>query len=400
MLGVHPTQFIFRRYKYESMKKLLYLNTVGLVILLTFSGLKLGTPLYQNLSSTKTKSFPDDSDKVVAIGHMSIPRAAHTSTLLQNGQILVTGGCIDQGCEIRSAKSEIYDPASKSFTTIQDMIKARVSHTATLLPNGKVLIAGGWTPTGVTGDAELYDPETQSFESTGNMNTPRGGHTAILLNHGSVLIAGGGNSQGEMSFSEIYDPKKGRFIETGSMQMARGAHIAVLLKDGRVLVAGGRNKQDQVLASAEIFDPKTRTFVRIGNMTIVRHKHAGIALSDGRILIVGGSNADDWNGKYQSAEVFNPKTGQFSSISNMERERFKLRNAVAALKSGEIVIAGGNKYVEIYNSINQTFRVSKGRLDTGRMFSTATSTFAGGVLIAGGYDDSLRPTDKVWLYRR
>src|SRR5688572_15927297 len=123
---------------------------------------------------------------------MNIERAAHTATLLPAGKVLIAGGFREEGTsEIAIASAELFDPATNTFIAISDMNGPRDGHTATLLPNGKVLIAGGWNQTGRTATAELYDPQTRTFSYTGSMSTPRQGMTATLLKDGRVLIAGG-----------------------------------------------------------------------------------------------------------------------------------------------------------------------------------------------------------------
>jgi hypothetical protein len=113
-----------------------------------------------------------------------------------------------------------------TFTSVGDMTTARLFHTATLLPDGTVLIAGG---AGVS--AELYDPLIGRFTTTGNMHAPRSQHTATLLPNGTVLIAGG---DGTPASAELYDPSTGTFSNTGSMNAPRSGHTATLLSDGHV----------------------------------------------------------------------------------------------------------------------------------------------------------------------
>ena len=142
---------------------------------------------------------------------MSAARSYHTASLLPNGKVLVAGGLNSSGV---ANSAELFDPATGKWTSTGAMTTSRYIHTATLLPNGKVLVAGGCTQTGfsgVTASAELYDPTTGTWTSTGTMTTTRGYHVATLLPNGKVLVAGGviNNSQAVTSASEIYDPATG-----------------------------------------------------------------------------------------------------------------------------------------------------------------------------------------------
>ena len=153
--------------------------------------------------------------------------------MLPNRQVLVTGGCGLSSL----ASAELYDPATGVWTTTGSMATARWQHTATLLRNGRVLVAGGGDGHGNSfSSAELYDPATGVWTATGSMATARGGHTATLLPDGRVLVAGGFNF---LSSAELYDPATGMWTATGSMATGRSFPTATLLPNGQVLVAGG-----------------------------------------------------------------------------------------------------------------------------------------------------------------
>jgi hypothetical protein len=175
--------------------------------------------------------------------------------LLPNGQVLVTGGI---GNGVNSlASAELYDPATGVWTATGSMATARYNHTATLLPSGQMLVAGGISEDGVNSlaSAELYDPATGVWTATGSMATARTVHTATLLPNGQVLVAGGSEDfiSGYLASAELFDPATGMWTDTGSMAAARGHHTATLLPNGQVLVAGGRD-DDAILASAELYD--------------------------------------------------------------------------------------------------------------------------------------------------
>lgn len=351
------------------------------------------------VGSTRT-AVSADAGSVTLTAAMRTARSGHTSTLLPNGLVLITGGMNGNGNYFDS--TEIYSPATNEFTPGPSMSTGRVGHTATLLPNGKVLIAGGFN-----GDyldrAELYDPITGRLTPTSNLTAPRSEHVAVLLNNGKVLLAGGvGAGYSFLASAELYDPVTGTFTATGNLTTPREGHTATLLKNGKVLVAGGhkdRREAMTVYSSAETYDPAKGTFTATGEMTIIRHKHAAALLADGNVLIVGGSDKRDWQGKYASAEIYDSAKGTFRAAGNMNAARYKLTTAVVTLKNGKVLIAGGAERVETYDPATNTFSTAQGGLDAARFFSAATMLQDGRVLITGGYDDHGAASASARVYR-
>jgi hypothetical protein len=175
------------------------------------------------------------------------------ATLLGNGRVLVAGSFVTA-----SAKADIYDPAMNKWFVAAPMANDRSFHTATLLGNGKVLVAGGSSfPEGEVASAELYDPATNTWSSAGSMAQARDNHTATLLGNGTVLVAGGFDKNTSVASAELYDPVANTWSSAGSMAQARDSHTATLLGNAKVLVAGGYYFQPQNLidlASAELFE--------------------------------------------------------------------------------------------------------------------------------------------------
>jgi Kelch motif/Galactose oxidase, central domain len=345
---------------------------------------------------------------VAEIAAMQIARASHTSTLLPNGKVLIAGGFAGSGGEYNPYRTaELYDPSSGTFQSVASMTIGRSGHTATLLKNGKVLIVGGWTGRyDLRGSAELFDPATGKFHATGNLVVERAGNTATLLADGRVLITGGEDRQeNAIASAEIYDPAAGKFSLTGSMADPRGSHTATALKDGRVLVVGGGSghyPSQTIYLSAELFDPTTGKFTRAGQTTVGRHKHAAILLRSGKVLIVGGSNNRDWHGEYASAEIYDPASGTFTATGAMNTSRFKIPGAATLLPDGKVLVAGGGAFAELYDETTGTFTKVPGSLGAARFFASATLLPGGRTLITGGYaesDGGLPATPGAWLYQ-
>jgi hypothetical protein len=328
---------------------------------------------------------------------MLSPRSGHTATLLPNGKVLIAGGMRRNQDFYQSA--ELFDPAGGTFQSTGEMLISRVGHVAVLLPNGKVLIAGGWIGRAPTDEAELYDPATGKFTAIAHMYVKRGRPEATLLHDGNVLITGGADGDGAGSIvvaAELFDTATLKFRTTGPMHHARVAHTATLLNDGRVLIAGGRGSQVNI--DAEVYDPSTGKFTETGPMHTARYKHTAGLLSDGCVLIAGGSDERDWHGTLSSAEIYDPHTGKFSPTSSLNDARFKLPAAVQ-LRSGQVLVAGGNPHAELYDSHTGKFTVVAGETSDARHFMSETLLRDGRVLLAGGYAYNPEATAQTWIYQ-
>jgi len=337
-----------------------------------------------------TTRVPAGPGKLVPTGNTTTARFSHTATLLLNGKVLIAGGMEQNGVWLDSA--ELYDPAEGRFSAISKMTVRRAGATATLLPNGKVLIAGGNDGSGKSlASAEIYDPDTNTFSSTGSMSSPRGHAIAVLLTTGKVLVAGGSaaGDYDQLASAELYDPLAGHFLPTGSMHGPRSAFTAVRLKDGRVLVAGGLSggqyPHHKVEATAEVYDPLTGRFTLSSEMSVPRYKQGAALLPDGKVLIVGGSNEDGRQYKYSSTEIFEPRMNAFQPGPRMKFPRYKLLSGVTPLSDGRILIAGGAEQPEIYDPSRAVFVPMNDEPLNGFLFSTATLLPDGRVLLVDGY---------------
>ena len=352
-------------------------------------------------SETGHRNNTGDTGFINEVRPMATQRAAHTATLLPDGKVLVAGGFAEANS---LASAEIFDPATSTFVPAGKMNAARSSHTATLLPNGKVLIAGGYNGDYLA-SAELYDSVKQTFMPAPTMVMARSGHVATLLNNGKVLIVGGvGTGWTFLADAELYDPTTNTFTATGSMTTARESHTATLLKDGNVLITGGhkgRRAEITIYASAEIYNPARGTFSSNGNLTLRRHKHDATLLADGRVLIAGGSDERDGRdgSAYRNVEVYNPSTRTFTAVGNMNAARYKLQGTTVLLKNGKVLIAGGASRAEVFDPATNTFSFANGDMGATRLFATATLLTNGHVLISGGYGDANTASSSAWIYR-
>jgi N-acetylneuraminic acid mutarotase len=355
-------------------------------------------------------------------GPMATLRLNATATLLLNGKVLVAGGFTNSSISGNNVTNdaELYDPATGKWTKTGSLNIGRALHTATLLPNGKVLIAGGQNASVDShnlASAELFDPANGMWTLTGTMTTNRANQTATLLPNGKVLIVGGTRSLGvppastALSTAELFDPNTGTWTSTGAMNYARENHTATLLPNGQVLVAwgdGGINSQGlaSVIAACELYDPSTQIWTSVGTypVSVIRHLHTATLLPNGKVLMAGGLN---YQGTLlSSVELYDSASGAWSAANSMNIPRYL--HTATLLPNGQLLVAGGLAgigltNVEVFNPATGIWTATNG-LNTTRYLHTATLLANGKVLAAGGlidnssevYDPAVNPATGTW----
>ncbi len=300
------------------------------------------------------------------------------------------------------ASIEAFDPAHNTVQEFGSLAERRAGHTATLLGDGRVLIAGGYNAEYLA-SLEIVDPSTKRLRSAGALLEGRSEQTATLLPDGRVLFVGGvGRGWTFLRSAELYDPKTGRSESVGSMTVPRESHTATLLADGRVLIIGGHSGRRQnmdVYASAELFDPRTRRFEATAALAIARHKHDAIKLADGRVLVVGGADRTD-RAYYATTEIYSPLAATFQAGPSMVHRRHKIARTSMLLPNGDVLITSGAPVAELLDIARWSFREVPGRLPAAYRFASAATLHDGDVIVAGGYSDDNRNTAGVWRFRQ
>ncbi|MFO0760653.1 MAG: hypothetical protein U0359_29515 [Byssovorax sp.] len=350
---------------------------------------------------------------------MATARSGHTATLLRSGMVLLAGGIssLDTSAGEAARSAEIYDPGTDRFRSVAVPLRApRANHTATLLPDGKVLLAGGRAGFAEDGDpmsntldpgpdgapwAEIFDPETETFEATpGPMVELRSHHTATLLADGRVLLAGGEDDPDGPAHvgrsAEIFDPKSGAFTATAGHPLRDFSHhTATALPGGQVLLTGGlarplpdggRDESEQ-LREAELYDPGKDEFIATGSLARFRADHSATLLPSGRVLVTGG--LEDAGG---SLEVYDPPSGAFLPIEDLPAPR-RGGHSATLLPSGAVLIAGGTTLAlnePVASSDTLLYDDGSGAVrpladaQVSRVFHSSTLLLDGTVLLAGG----------------
>jgi N-acetylneuraminic acid mutarotase len=334
-------------------------------------------------------------------GGMHTARASHTATLLPNGLVLVAGGTGGSGGALLS--SELYNPASGTWSTTGNLHVGRVSAQSVLLPNGMVLAMGGCINndclSSTTKSAEIYNPVSGTWTVTGSMRTARAEFIAVLLPSKKVLVAGGCTSYNAngciavTTAAELYNPATGTWTATGAMRAARMAMTGTVLLNGKALIAGGQTAASDALGSSELYNPATGTFTLTGRLITPRSGHTATLLTTGFVLMAGGENVNGIS--ISKAELYNAATGTYAATGNMPSNRQEHRAVL--LPAGTVLVVGGNNVNAITTTVLASCAIynpatgtwaTTSTMKNARADHTATLLHTGHVLAAGGDNTS------------
>jgi RHS repeat-associated protein len=342
-------------------------------------------------------------------GTMTYPRSYAVATLLADGRVMVSGGIghAPNGDVVPTAEIQIYDPVTDAWSAGGAMLHARYAHTATLLRDGRVFIAGGnsfntvdlgttWS-TLVLSSAEVYDPVTQSSVFTPGLTDQRSFHTATLLGNGRVLIVGG-----DLGFetADLFDPVTRSVRRTATRPTGlRSRHTATLLPDGRVLIAGGQpycQTFDRPHATTEIYDPNTEQFTPFVALAARRSEHQAVLLPSGRVLLAGGADVNSCRvfEPQNTVEILDPEAG-FSTLLAARMCSGRQTFQAAGLPDGTVLLMGGYSVlgertgtacVDLFDPEDLSLTPVP-PLSVGRLAPAAAALTDGSVLVAGGSPD-------------
>lgn len=356
-------------------------------------------------------------------GSMTEPRQDHAATRLADGRVLVTGGTTSNDVPA-VATSEIFDPAHGTFTPTGPMAAARSAHAMTVLSDGRVLVVGGTGSVDASGNlptlasAELFDPALGRFTPAPSLTTERSKPTATLLPDGRVLVAGGLNLFGAPRTAEVFDPVGDRFVAAGATVAPHGGAWAAMLPDQRVLLIGTTQDPEVTAApeawtalahpitSSQLVLPAAPAFTPLADPSgVVRTGNTATRLADGRVLLTGGFDSSSPYGQpTRTAELLDPRTGRSIAVGDMAKARWG--HVAVLLADGRVLVAGGEQQecppptgectwpvpsAEIFDPATRTFTTSSAHIGP-----TMTSGFGGSsaaVDLADGHVLYVGPSD-------
>ncbi len=333
-------------------------------------------------TQTKDHWIPTDSTKY--------RRWYHTSTLLNNGKVLITGGISSEDSLLANSSCELYDPTTHLWSTVKPMNIGRFSHAAVLLDNGKVLVSGGATENYTTSSYEIYDPSTNTWETVSSMNQKREGHVMIKLNDGKVLVCGGGafdmTSGTVTNTCEIYDPLTDEWNYISPMNNSMNNHKGIILNNGNIMVGGATLFWGWDGVHYEIYDVQTNKWDTIPSPFYNHSATPSLSLlNDGTVLVIGDTTI---------SEIYAPtnNTWIISDTLSFQENNY----SIIHLNDNYILIVGKNEKCEIYDSFTNSFLPAADKPSYQKDF-TLTKLFNGAILLTGGID-STGITNKCLLY--
>ncbi|MFH1028964.1 MAG: kelch repeat-containing protein, partial [Pseudomonadota bacterium] len=339
--------------------------------------------------------YDPDTESFSATGFMNVARREHRSTMLFDGRVLITGGFNSVGTPLATA--EIYDPVAGTFSyTTGPMAAARGAHRMNTVGDGKILITGGFGVGGFAlASAELFDPVTKTFSPAGSLGQARARHSATQLPTGEILIAGGNSGSAVLASTEIYNPDSKAFSPGLPLNQARQTHSAQVLPNGKVLFSGGNNNpsgawdiQTNFLSSCELYDRKTNTMTTTGSKTNATSAGLPYLLWTGKFMYAGGGTNEtelytpDMPG---TLETWEPG----GTMATGRTEAFW-----SALDDGTVLVSGGFDSAgnvlasaEVYDYLTGAFTATAGPMSTPRQQHRTVQLYTGKVLVSGGRSD-------------
>jgi N-acetylneuraminic acid mutarotase len=338
-------------------------------------------------------------------GNLAQGRWGLTVTVLDNGTVIAVGGQERRSFSRNSPiEAELLAAGSTEWLKTEVTHFERSFHIAVLLPDGRLLVAGGSGREVLTEEeaqdrpfrgrqdltsAEVYDPKTGEWSDVASMEMSRQSAGGALLQDGRVLVAGGSDGVSVIADAEVYDPDADVWVEVAPMSQIRKFHTATLLVDGKVLMAGGQTRES-ALASAEIYDPSDDSWTPVADLARPRSGHSASLLRDGRVIVIGGSDLGASNvlGPETSAEIYDPVTDTWTLVTGDLRPR--RGHASVTLGDGRVVVVGGEDLVglsisavEVYDPVADSWQIV-GSLPDGRSLLALALLPDDSVLIVGG----------------
>lgn len=328
------------------------------------------------------------------------------SVRLPSGEVLLIGGYGREDGITMRLRAELYDPLTRRTQLVGEPRVGRIWQTATLMNDERVLVAGGaeylgsgW---GALGLVDILDLRTFTWTSAPQLQQPRSDHAATLLKDGRVLVAGGHVGPTTLSSVEIYDPVANAWSYAAPLPLRRWSFSMTTLPDGRVLAAGGFADRGLQTDTTVIYDPLTNTWTDGPRMLSERANHTTVVLRDGDLLLIGGQRAGAG-----TAERYDLRLGTFVPAGALVQPRMFAQAAERG--DGSVVLVGGilrpesgegfvpNAYAEVWERATNTWRVLA-QAPTARAGGQAVLV-DGAVCVFGGSAENDLPVNAIECLR-